>query len=63
MINDLPVKLLTIAEVAEMLCLHPNTVRRWSDQGILKSYRIGNRKERRYSVLDIAEYLVAHRVG
>jgi excisionase family DNA binding protein len=32
--------MLTTSEVARILNVHINTVRRWSNQGTLKSYRI-----------------------
>ena len=49
--------LLTIADVARLLHLHLQTVRRWSNQGILKSYRIGPRGDRRFKREDIDNYL------
>jgi DNA-binding transcriptional MerR regulator len=49
--------LLTTSDVAKMLYLHINTVRRWSDMGILKPYRIGPRGDRRFLRKDIIHYL------
>lgn len=34
---------LTVTEAAEFLHVHTNTLRRWSDVGLLLSYRIGSR--------------------
>ena len=48
---------LTIAETAHLLNVHINTVRRWSDQGMLKSYRIGTRGDRRFRREDIDSFL------
>jgi excisionase family DNA binding protein len=48
---------LTTKEVAGMLGVHNNTVRRWSDQGFLKSYRITNRGDRRFKSEDISSFL------
>lgn len=41
-------RLLTTGEAAAMLNVHENTVRRWSDRGILGSFRIGSRADRRF---------------
>ena len=55
--NDID-SMLTISEVAHLLNVHINTVRRWSNQGILKSYRIGSRGDRRFRQEDIDSFLV-----
>ena len=44
---------LTTSDVAHLLNIHINTVRRWSNKGILKSYRIGPRGDRRFNREDI----------
>jgi excisionase family DNA binding protein len=49
--------LLAVREVAQLLHIHSNTVRRWSDQGILKAYRISRRGDRRFKREDIARFL------
>jgi excisionase family DNA binding protein len=46
--------LLTTKQVAMLLHIHPNTVRRWSNKGILKSYRISKRGDRRFRKEDVA---------
>jgi excisionase family DNA binding protein len=48
--------MLTTAEVARMLNVHINTVRRWSNQGSLASYRLGSRGDRRFRKSDIDEF-------
>ena len=48
--------MLTSSEVARILSVHINTVRRWSNQGILKSYRIGSRGDRRFRKEDIDSF-------
>ena len=53
--------MLTISEVAQLLNVHINTVRRWSNQGILKSYRIGSRGDRRFRQEDIDSFLTQER--
>jgi excisionase family DNA binding protein len=49
--------MLTAADVARVLGIHTNTVRRWSAKGILKSYRIGPRRDRRFKREDIEGFL------
>jgi len=49
--------MLTTSEVARLLNVHINTVRRWSNQGILKTYRIGSRGDRRFHRDDILNFL------
>ena len=49
--------MLTASELANLLNVHINTVRRWSNQGILKVYRIGPRGDRRFSKEDIDSFL------
>lgn len=49
--------MLTISDVARLLNVHINTVRRWSNQGVLKAYRIGSRGDRRFQQEDIAIFL------
>lgn len=51
---------LTARELARLLNVHINTVRRWSDRGLLKAYRIGPRGDRRFSKESIAEFLASH---
>ncbi len=53
--NDID-PMLTTSEVARILSVHINTVRRWSNQGILKSYRIGSRGDRRFKREDIDSF-------
>ncbi len=50
--------MLTTGEVARLLNVHPSTVRRWSNRGIIKAYRIGPRAERRYRRDDVAVFLL-----
>ena len=50
-------RMLTASEVAHLLNIHINTVRRWSDRGVLRAYRIGTRGDRRFDPNDIAQFL------
>ena len=49
--------LLTVGQVARLLHIHPNTVRRWSNKGILESYRICGRGDRRFKKEDVNQLL------
>jgi len=49
--------MLTVREVARLLNIHTNTVRRWGDKGILKAYRITSRGDRRFKRKDIDRLL------
>ena len=49
--------MLTVADVAHLLRVHVNTVRRWSNQGGLKAYRIGSRGDRRFRREDVTSFL------
>ena len=49
--------MLTVREVARLLHIHTNTVRRWSDRGIIRVYHITRRGDRRFRREDIARFL------
>ena len=48
--------MLTTSEVAHLLNVHINTVRRWSNLGILQAYRLGSRGDRRFRREDITSF-------
>lgn len=50
-------KLLPIREVARILKVHTETLRRWDNAGKLKAIRVGDRKDRRYRAEDIIPLL------
>lgn len=50
--------MLTVREVSRLLHVHSNTLRRWTDQGVIKAYRIGPRGDRRFRPEDIALLLM-----
>ena len=50
--------MLTTGEVARLLNVHINTVRRWTNCGVLRTYRIGSRGDRRFERLDITNMLL-----
>jgi excisionase family DNA binding protein len=49
--------MLTVREVASLLGIHANTVRRWSDEGKLKAFRITRRGDRRFKREEISRLL------
>ena len=49
--------MLTVQEVARLLHIHPNTLRRWSNRGLIKAYRITPRGDRRYRRQEIINFL------
>jgi excisionase family DNA binding protein len=53
---------LTVSEVAKILNIHVNTVRRWSDWGILPSHRSGRRQDRKFRQEDINTFLGIYNV-
>ncbi len=48
---------LRVGDVANLLGVHINTVRHWSDEGVLKSFRVGLRHERRFRRDDVDAFL------
>ncbi len=57
MVTDELKTVLAPREVAELLNVHINTVRRWSNRGILKASRIGPRGDRRFKYEDVMSFL------
>ena len=49
--------MLKVSDVARLLGLHVNTVRRWSERGALPAYRISARGDRRFRREDIDKIL------
>lgn len=49
--------MMTVREVAALLHVHPNTLRRWSNQGIIRAYRITARGDRRFKRDEIVRFL------
>jgi excisionase family DNA binding protein len=48
---------LTVWQIARLLNVHINTVRRWNGKGALEAYRVGSRGDRRFGREDIAMFL------
>lgn len=49
--------LLTLREVARVLRIHPNTLRRWSNEGRIRAYRINSRGDRRFKREEVARFV------
>jgi excisionase family DNA binding protein len=49
--------MLTISDAAQLLGVHPNTARRWSDRGLIRAYRITSRGDRRFKRKDVDAFL------
>jgi excisionase family DNA binding protein len=56
-------KMLTLRETAELLGVHPNTVREWSNRGSLPFYSFSTRGDRRFSLGDLEAFIARHRRG
>jgi excisionase family DNA binding protein len=56
-VTDTSDKMLTVKEVAGLLNIHPNTLRRWSEQGRIVTYKINSRGDRRFKRSDIEKFL------
>jgi len=55
--------LLTVGEAAKLLNVHTNTLRQWTDRGILNAHRIGPRGDRRLNLADIIRISVELRTN
>ena len=51
-------RMLTTRDVARILNVHINTVRRWTDRGILDTYRLGPRGDRRFDAEEVTRFIV-----
>ena len=62
-VRNKPSALLTTGQAAELLNVHVNTIRRWSNKGILETYSIGSRGDRRFKLRDINNLLIKRSVN
>ncbi len=53
-----PDALLTLTQAAELLNVHVNTMRRWGNTGLLETYRVGSRADRRFRRRDVDQLLL-----
>ena len=55
--GDNGASLMTVGQAAEVLNVHPDTLRRWCARGLLQPYRVGPRSDRRFSRSEIVRML------
>ncbi|MBI4328976.1 MAG: helix-turn-helix domain-containing protein [Chloroflexi bacterium] len=49
--------MLRVGEAARVLGVHPNTLRKWSNTMDIPSYRVGRRRDRWFTLEDLARFL------
>ncbi len=52
-----PPALLSTAQAAQLLGVHPNTIRNWEEQNLLRAFRVGPRRDRRFRREDLERFL------
>ncbi len=50
-------RFLTVSEVSDLLHVHPNTLKRWTNNGKLTAYRFNRRRDRMYKLSDVNAFL------
>ncbi len=50
-------RMLTTTEIALLLHVHPNTVRHWANRGLINTYRLGPRGDRRFKHEDVDSFI------
>lgn len=53
---------LGIVKAASLVYMHPNTLRRWAEKGLIKYTRVGPRKDRRFKKSDVLKF-AQHYIG
>ena len=49
--------LVTVGQAAAILSVHPDTLRRWASAGVLRVYRVGPRRDRRFHRSEVARLM------
>ena len=60
---DQPSDWLTTDEAAQILRMHPETVRRWAREGLIPAAKLGNRGGFRFRREDLDRFLEQRRLG
>ncbi len=55
-------QMLTTAEAARLLHVHPNTIRQWSNKGLLHAFRLGTRGDRRFKREEIDRFITVDKL-
>ena len=55
--TDINGEMLKANDVAKLLNVHINTIRRWSNNNFLKAYRVGPRGDRRFRLEDVQNFI------
>lgn len=50
-------RLLSARQLARLLNVHINTIRRWNNRGLINAHRIGSRGDRRFDLAEIERFL------
>ena len=56
-------RLLAVGEAASILGVHPNTLRRWAQAGLLPSWRVGPRRDRRFQLAEVLGFMELELAG
>jgi excisionase family DNA binding protein len=48
---------LNTGEIARILNVNNNTVRKWADAGLLKAERVGPQRERKFKMAEVSRFL------
>lgn len=60
LIDEQHYQLYSLRQAAAILHAHPNTVRKWTNKGDLKCYRLPTRGDRRFSQFQLAQFVVRY---
>ncbi len=55
-------QMLTTSDAARLLHVHPNTIRQWSNKGLLRAYRLGTRGDRRFKREEIDRFITVDKL-
>lgn len=56
-------RMLTVSQAARRVNTHPNSVRAWSNAGLLQGYRVGVRGDRRFNADDVDTFMRSRKIS